>query len=164
MGKSQPDKAIPLAVIIGAHGIKGEVRLKLFTDDVKNLKRHASYDGGKLTLKSVRPNKDGAIAAFDQITDRNAAEAARGIELTISRADLPPLAEGEYYYSDLVGLPCISSNGDDLGRCVAVYNFGAGDVLEIQKPDDKKFMVPMNKDAVPEWDAARIMITAAFAE
>ncbi len=164
MGKSQPDKAIPLAVIIGAHGIKGEVRLKLFTDDVKNLKRHKTYDSGKLTLKSVRPNKDGAIAAFDEITDRNAAEAARGIELVVSRADLPPLEEGEYYYSDLVGLPCISSNGDDLGRCIAVYNFGAGDVLEIQKPDDKKFMVPMNADAVTSWSEDGILLTAEYCE
>lgn len=164
MGQSQPDKAIPLAVIIGAHGIKGEVRLKLFTDDVKNLKRHTSYDGGKLTLKSVRPNKDGAIAAFEEITDRNAAEAARGIELAISRADLPPLEEGEYYYSDLVGLPCMSSDGDDLGRCIAVYNFGAGDILEIQKPDDKKFMVPMNADAVTSWSEKGIFIAQEYSE
>ena len=164
MGKSQPDKAIPLAVIIGAHGIKGEVRLKLFTDDVKNLKRHTSYDGGKLTLKSVRPNKDGAIAAFDQITNRNAAEAARGTELVVSRDDLPPLEEGEYYYSDLVGLPCFSSDGTDLGRCIAVYNFGAGDVLEIQKPDDKKFMVPMNADAVTSWNDERICIAKEYCE
>ena len=79
------------------------------------------------------------------------------------RDALPALAEGEYYYTDLLGLPAISSDGDPLGTCVAVENFGAGDVLEIQRPNGKKFMVPMRAEAVPEWDAERIVITTAFA-
>jgi 16S rRNA processing protein RimM len=71
------------------------------------------------------------------------------------------LAEGEYYHTDLIGLPCISTDGADLGTCVTVENFGAGDVLEIERPDGKRFMVPMKADAVPEW-GSRIVIDAAF--
>ncbi len=155
--------AIVLAAISGAHGVTGEVRLKLFTDDVAGIKRQKSFNDGALTLTSLRPNKDGAIARFAEITDRNMAEKLRSTLLSVPREGLPPLAEGEYYHADLIGLPCVSTDGTDLGICVAVENFGASDVLEIQKPDRKKFMVPMNADAVPEW-GAQIVIDAAFAE
>ena len=74
---------------------------------------------------------------------------------------MPELGEGEYYYSDLLGLPCVSTDGTDLGTCVAVENFGASDVLEIQKSDGKKFMVPMTLEAVPEW-GEQIVIAAEF--
>ena len=152
-----------LAAIAGAHGVTGEVRLKLFTDDVSSLKRHKSFNGGALTLSSVRPHKGGAIARFAEIADRNAAEAARGSQLTVLRSALPTLAEGEYYHVDLIGLPCISTDGAPLGTCIAVENFGAGDILEIETPERKRFMVPMNIDAVPEW-GDRIVINAEFVE
>lgn len=157
------EKTVTLAAVAGAHGVTGEVRLKLFAESVDSLKRHKSYNGGALTLKSVRAHKGGAIARFVEIADRNAAEALRSTLLTVSRAELPALAEGEYYYSDLIGLPCISTEGTDLGFCVAVDNFGAGDILEIEKPDKKRFMVPMNAKAVPEWDD-RIVVDAAFVQ
>lgn len=156
-------KTVTLAAVAGAHGVTGEVRLKLFAESVDSLKRHKSYNGGALTLKSVRPHKGGAIARFAEITDRNAAEALRSTLLTVPRGELPPLGDGEYYYSDLIGLPCVSTDGTDLGICIAVENFGAGDILEIEKPDRKKFMVPMNALAVPEW-GERIVVDAAFAQ
>ena len=143
-------KPVTLAVIIGAHGVTGEVRLKLFTEDVDGVKAHKSFNDGALTLKSVRPGNN-IIARFAEITDRNAAEAARGTELTVPREALPPLGEGEYYHADLIGLPCVSTTGEDLGVCVAIENFGAGDVIEVQRPDGKRFMVPMKLEAVPEW-------------
>ncbi|HMU22196.1 MAG TPA: ribosome maturation factor RimM [Sphingorhabdus sp.] len=157
------DKAVTLAAISGAHGVTGEVRLKLFAESVDSLKRHKNYNGGALTLKTVRPHKGGAIARFAEITDRNAAEALRSTLLTVPRSELPALDDGEYYYSDLIGLPCVSTDGADLGTCIAVENFGAGDILEIGKPDRKKFMVPMNERAVPEW-GERIVVDAAFAQ
>jgi 16S rRNA processing protein RimM len=155
------NRPVTLAVIIGAHGVGGEVRLKLFAESLDSLKAHSSFSDGKLTLKSLRPGNN-IIARFAEITDRNAAEAARGTELTVPRDVLPPLAEGEYYHGDLIGLPCVSTDGEDLGLCVAVENFGAGDVLEIERPDKKRFMVPMNAQAVPEW-GERIVIDALFA-
>ena len=135
---------VTLAVIIGAHGIQGEVRVKLFCDTLANLKVHKSFNGGTLTPTSLRPNKDGALARFVEVTDRNAAEKLRGTELTVPREALPPLAEGEYYHVDLLGLPCVSTEGAELGTCIAVDNFGATDVLEIRKPDGKTCMVPMH--------------------
>ncbi len=154
------DRPVTLAVIIGAHGVTGEVRLKLFCEDADSLKAHKNFNGGTLTLTSLRPGNQ-IIARFAEITDRNAAEAARGTELTVARGALRPLAEGEYYHADLIGLPCVSTEGEDLGVCVAVENFGAGDVIEVERPDKKRFMVPMTADAVPEW-GERIVIDAGF--
>lgn len=146
------DRPITLAAIIGAHGVQGEVRLKLFSDTPESLRAYGVFDaaGRTLTLKNIRPGSNGAIARFAEITDRNDAEALRGTALSIPRSALPPLAEGEYYYVDLIGLPCIASDGEALGSVVAVENFGAGDILEIERPDGKRFMVPVNPDATPD--------------
>ena len=162
-----PEIQVTLAAISGAHGITGEVRLKLFGEGVAALKRYATFivsgSGGKLTLEKLRDDtKGGAIARFAEVTDRTAAEALRGTVLAVPRSTLPPLTEGEYYYADLIGLPAISTSGEDLGHCIAVDNYGAGDILEIERPDKKRFMVPMRAEAVPEW-GKRLVIEAAFA-
>lgn len=155
------DRPVTLAVIIGAHGVTGEVRLKLFAESVDSLKAHKTFNDGALTLRSVRAG-NAIIARFAEIADRNAAEAMRGTELTVPRSALPPLGEGEYYHADLIGLPCVSTTGEALGTSIAVDNFGAGDVLEIERADGKRFMVPMNADAVSAWDAARLVIDAIY--
>ena len=113
--------------------------------------------------------KGGAIARFAEVADRNAAEALRGTALTVPRSALPPLGEGEYYHADLIGLPAVSTDGEALGTCVAVENFGAGDVLEIERPPvdgkpGKRFMVPMRAEAVPEWSDRASVIDAAWVE
>ncbi len=140
---ADPNKPVSLAVIIGAHGVTGEVRIKLFADDLDSLKRHKSYNDGALTLKKVKPHKMGAIVRFTEITDRNAAEAARGTELTVPRSALPELDEDEFYHIDVIGLLCVSDAGDELGKVFAIYEFGAGDVIEIERASGKKFMVPV---------------------
>ena len=159
------DRPVTLAVITGAHGVTGEVRLKLFGEGVASLKRFRAFNDSALTLKKLRDDgKGGAIARFAEVTDRNMAEALRGTELTVPRADLPPLDAGEYYHADLIGLAAISDAGEALGTVVAVENFGAGDILDIEKPDGKRFMVPMIEAAVPEWDSERVVISSAFAD
>ena len=153
-------RPVTLAVIIGAHGVGGEVRLKVFAEDVASLKAHKSFNDGALTLKSLRDGNN-VIARFAEIADRTMAEKMRGTELTVPRDALPPLGEGEYYHTDLIGLPAVSTDGADLGRVVAVENFGAGDVLEIEQADGKRFMVPMTVEAVPEW-GERVVVDAGF--
>jgi 16S rRNA processing protein RimM len=134
---------VALAAIAGAHGISGEVRLKLFAESADSLKRHKQVRVGErlLTLASVKGDRT-PIARFAEISDRAAAEALRGQLLTVPRSALPPLEEGEYYHADLIGLPCESAAGDKLGRVVAVEDFGAGDILEIEKIDGRRAMVP----------------------
>ncbi|WP_373488761.1 ribosome maturation factor RimM [Blastomonas sp.] len=155
------DRPITLAVIVGAHGVTGEVRLKLFGSGLDGVKEHKSFNDGALTLTSLRPQKDMGIARFAEVADRNAAEKARGTELTVPRAALPPLAEGEYYYADLIGLAVESETGEALGTVRNVENFGAGDVLDIARADGKTFMAPV---AASEIAGERIVIDAAWAE
>ena len=163
------DKPVTLAAITGAHGVTGEVRLKLFGDGVAALKQHKAFNGGELTLENARDDKKGgAIARFAEVTDRNAAEILRGTLLTTDRSALPDLEEGEYYHTDLIGLAAVSSDGEQLGVVIAVENFGAGDVIEIERPaiegqKPKRFMVPMSEHAVPHWDDTQIVIHADFA-
>lgn len=158
-----PDRPVVLAVITGAHGLGGEVRLKLFGEGAESLKSHVGLNDGALTLRTVKPVKGGAIARFAEIADRSAAERARGTELTVPRSALPSLGDGEYYHHDLIGLVAVSTSGETLGSIVLVENFGAGDILEIERPNGKRFMVPMTTQAVPEWNAEQLVIDEAFA-
>lgn len=160
------NRPVTLAAIAGAHGVRGEVRLKLFGEGAEALRAFSVFDAGdrKLTLKSVRPANQGAVATFAEVGDRSAAEALRGTVLTVPRSALPPLAEGEYYHHDLIGLPCVSTDGAAIGHVAAVENFGAGDILEIEKPDRKRFMVPMTAQAVPAWNDDGVTVNTAFVE
>ncbi|MBT0671232.1 16S rRNA processing protein RimM [Novosphingobium profundi] len=165
------DKSVTLAAVAGAHGVTGEVRLKLFGEGVAALKRYRAFNDSSLTLKKLKDDgKGGAIARFEEVTDRTAAEKLRGTVLTVPREAMPDLAEGEYYHADLIGLAAVSDEGAVLGTVIAVENFGAGDVLEIERaePDEKgrvqRFMVPMTEAAVPSWDAEKLVVNAAFAE
>lgn len=159
------DFPVTLAAIAGAHGVQGEVRLKLFGESVAALKRHKAFNAGALTLVALRDDaRGGAIARFAEVADRNAAEALRGTQLSVPRSALPPLGPGEYYHADLVGLAACDAAGAVLGTCVAVENFGAGDVIEIARGDGRRFMVPMRAEAVPEWDHARLVIADGWAD
>ena len=135
---------VVLAAITGAHGIGGEVRLKLFGENIESLSRHRQVQVGErqLTLASVKGGSGAPIARFQEVTDRTAAEALRGSTISVPRSALPPLEEGEYYHADLIGLPCEGQDGAPLGTVVAVENFGAGDILEIERPDGKRAMIP----------------------
>lgn len=156
--------AVTLAAIIGAHGIGGEVRLKLFAESLESLRRHQSVSAGDrvLTLKSVKAAGGGApIARFAEVTDRDGAEALRGTLLSVPRSALPPLADGEYYHADIIGLACVDQGGEPLGAVVAIDNFGAGDVLEIERPGGRRAMVPF-KAGVADLVGGRILVDPVF--
>jgi 16S rRNA processing protein RimM len=158
-----PAETVVLAAIAGAHGIRGEVRLKLFAESLESLSRHEAVLVGEreLTLQSVKASGGTPVARFAEITDRSAAEALRGQLVSVPRAALPPLEEGEYYHSDLIGLTCESPEGEPLGTVVGVENFGAGDILEIEKPDGRRFLVPF-RDGIADLSEGRILADPAF--
>ncbi len=159
------DKPVTLAAVSGAVGVTGEVRLKLFGEGIAQLKQYKSFNGGTLNLTKIREdNKGGAVARFAEVTDRNAAEALRSTVLTIPRSSLPALGEGEYYHADLIGLAAESDTGEALGIVKDVANYGATDLIEIERPGGKLFLVPMIAAAVPEWDDKRLVVSADFAD
>ncbi|QYJ06310.1 ribosome maturation factor RimM [Qipengyuania flava] len=157
------DKPLTLAAVTGAHGVSGEVRLKLFGEGVDALKAIKSFNEGSLTLKKIRSdNKGGAIARFAEVSNRTSAEQLRGTALSVSREALPTLDEDEFYFSDLLDLAVVTDTGEAVGRVCAVENFGATDIVEIEKPDGKKFMVPLTKQAVPGWTTTELTISEDF--
>lgn len=147
---------IILAAVAGAHGVGGEVRLKLFGEGLDSVKRHKVLYAGErsLTVTGLRPGSAGAIARFAEIADRAAAEGLRGTLLSVPRAALPPLAGDEYYHADLIGLACVGPDGAALGSVVAVENFGAGDLLEIERPDGKRALIPFRPGIADLADGA----------
>ena len=158
-----PEEQVTLAAIAGAHGISGEVRLKLFAESIDSLRRHQAVQVGdrRLTLKSVKPGGGGAIARFAEIGDRTAAEGLRGQVLTVPRSALPPLEEGEYYHADLIGMACESAAGESLGSVVAVENFGAGDIVEIEQPNGRRTMVPF-RPGVADLAGGKLVVDPLF--
>jgi 16S rRNA processing protein RimM len=153
---------VVLAAVAGAHGIGGEVRLKLFAEDADSLKRHKQVQVGERAL-TIAALREGAspIVRFAGIADRSAAEALRGQLVTIPRSALPPLADGEYYHADLIGLPCQSAAGEPLGTVVAVENFGAGDIVEVERTDGRRAMVPF-REGVAELAGDRVVVDPEF--
>ena len=157
------DKRVALAAVAGAHGVKGEVRLKLFSDSSAGLASHEMvYVGGALRrLLSVRDGGKSAVARFDGVADRSAAEALRSQLVEVDRSALPALDEGEYYHADLIGLPCVDDAGRAVGTVAAVENFGAGDLLEVESPNGKRSLIPF-REPIARLEGKRVVLDPEF--
>ena len=157
------ERRVALAAVAGAHGVKGEVRLKLFTDSAANLKVHSKLvvGGAERRLIDVREGGKTAVARFEGVGDRTAAEALRGSLVEVDRDALPPLEEGEYYHSDRIGLPCIDQEGERVGTVVSVENFGAGDLLEVETTEARRSLIPF-RDGVADLVDGRIVLDPEF--
>lgn len=155
-----------LGVVIGAAGLRGEVKVKTFTAEPEALGRYGALtakDGRCFKVESLRPLKDDLVQVkFAGLGDRNAAEALKGIELFTARARLPETAPDEFYHADLVGLAAEDEAGRSIGRVSAIHNFGAGDVIEIAREDGDSALFPFTREFVPLIDvrAKRIVIAA----
>ena len=147
------------------HGIRGEVRLRSFTEDPAAVTGYGpleSEDGTRrFEIEALRPAKDHFVARLAGVADRDAAEKLTNIKLYVSRDKLPLIEDDEtFYHADLIGLAAVTPDGAALGTVTAILNFGAGDLVEI-KPDGggEPLMVPFTDAAVPEIDMqARRMV------
>jgi 16S rRNA processing protein RimM len=153
-----------LGVVTGAHGVRGEVKVKTFTAEPRSLVRYGALEdesGARRFKARIRGGARGlVIAAFDGVATRDQAEALKGVKLYVARAALPKPKRGEYYIADLVGLAAVNRDGTRLGRVSEVLNYGAGDVLEIARDDGTTLLLPFADRMVPEVDiaAGRIVI------
>ncbi len=149
---------IRVARIGAAHGVRGEVKLWSFTEDplaVANYGALETADGARrFDIESLRPARDFLVARLKGVDDRNAAEMLRNTELFVPRKRLPEIdEEGTFYHSDLVGLAAVTPEGAEIGKVVAVHNFGAGDLIEIAPAGGgASFMLPFTETVVPEVD------------
>lgn len=153
-----------IAAVIGAHGLKGEVKVKTFTATPDALARYRTLhakDGRVFTIAQLRPGKaDEAVATLAEVVDRNTAESLRGLELFVKRDALPAPDENEFYHADLIGLTAMDEADRVIGTIRAIHNYGAGDVIEIARGDGDTVMLPFVKDFVPLVDlkAGRVVI------
>ncbi len=152
-------KRVCLGKIVGAHGVKGLVKVLPFGDDpllIETLGPAYTSETGPGTLSIAMKNSAGNkywLAAVDGVTERNGAEALRGTELYVPRESLPKIEnENSFYFSDLVGIKALNDAGKEIGEIIAVQNFGAGDLLEIKPPMGESYYLPFNKEFVKNVD------------
>jgi 16S rRNA processing protein RimM len=156
---------ICVARIGAAHGVRGAVKLWTFTEDPFAVKRYGpllSKDGKRqFELAQAREAKDHLVATFKGVTTRDEAERLNGNELYVAREKLPATEEDEYYHTDLIGLAAVTTDGDALGRVLAIHNFGAGDIIEISPLKGATMLLPFSNAVVPEVDLAggRVVIS-----
>jgi len=143
-------KKICIAKIAAPHGVKGLVKILPYAEDVGLIEAVQEFD---ITLKN--PSGKYILAEIAGVNSREAVEAIKGTELYVDRAALPDLEDGEYYIEDLVGMMCVhAESGEEIGKVIAVPNYGAGDLLEIKPKSGSKyhgaFLVPFNDETAPE--------------
>ena len=147
-------KRIQIGVITTSHGIKGLVKIRPLVEDERLLEGEVFTSETEdktisVTLKS--PMKNIWLANIEGIADKTGADALRGTKLYLDRSALPAPDEDEFYYSDLIGLPVESPEGDTIGEIIAVENFGASDLLDIKPAEGgSSFYLPLTDDIVPE--------------
>jgi 16S rRNA processing protein RimM len=153
-----------VARIGAAHGVRGAVKLWTFTEDPFAIRHYGpllSKDGKRqFEVATAREAKDHLVATFKGVTTRDEAERLNGIELYVARDKLPATDDDEYYHTDLIGLAAVTTDGDSLGRVLAIHNFGAGDIIEIAPPKGPTMLLPFTNAVVPEVDlkSGRVVI------
>ena len=158
MAEDKPARIL-LGRIAGAHGIRGEVLIHSYAEAPQDIAAYGPLcdaDGAKtFTITRAKLTAKGVVARLAGISDRDAAERLKGVELYVTRDRLPPPAEGEFYHADLIGLTAIDPAGRAFGRVTAVHNFGAGDLIEIRLTGSgKSELVPFTDATVPQLDVA----------
>ncbi len=161
-----PHRLVLLGVFGAAQGVRGEVRVKSYTDDPKAIGAYGALTdraGARVfVFETLRPLKDDMLVArVKGIATRDAAQALTGVEIFARRDQLPPPDADEFYYDDLVGLAAVTREGAALGRVVALSNFGAGDILEVAPENGgETLLLPFSKTVAVEIDftGGRIVI------
>ena len=161
LGSTSGDKAPPglvcLGVVLGAHGVRGAVRIKSFAMNASDIAAYGplqSEDGTRFELTVRGVSRGAVLAEIDGIDRREAAEAMQGTRLFVARDALPDTEEDEYYHADLIGLSARTASGETYGVVRGSYDYGAGDVIEIEREMDRPILFPFTRENVPEIDLA----------
>ena len=155
-----------LGVFGAAQGVRGEVRIKSFTDDPKSIGGYGPLTdktgARRFVVESLRPLRDDMLVArLKDVTTRDDAAALTDVEIFVRREQLPPPDADEFYYDDLIGLAAVTREGEALGKLVGLRNFGAGDILEISpESGGETLLLPFTKAVAVDIDfaAGRVVI------
>jgi 16S rRNA processing protein RimM len=145
-----------VGAITGPHGVRGLVKVKPFTEVPEDVAAYGPVEdetgNRRFTLRVTGAAKGQVIVAVDGVGDRDAAEALKGERLYVERTALPDPDDGSFYHADLIGMDVVATDGSPLGTVTALYDFGAGDVLEFRGADGKARMLPFTEQVVPTVD------------
>lgn len=160
---AEPSNRICVGAIAGAFGVRGEVRLKSFCavpEDIATYGPLTTEDGSRrFSVKLTRPVTGGLGARLSGVETKEQADALKGVTLWADRAALPALGDDEFYHADLIGLEVMDTGGASLGRVRAIYDHGAGDILEVYGTSGI-LLIPFTRAAVPTVDLAARRIVA----
>ena len=152
-------KRVLLGVVVAAHGIRGDVRIKSFAGEPMDIGAYGPLSdetGTKHWQVEPRAESKGAVIAhIEGVNDRNAAEALKGLRLYVEREALPQTGEREWYQADLIGLTVVGTDGRDWGRVLSFHDYGAGSSMEVSGGDGKAVVVPFTRATVSEVDVGQ---------
>ena len=153
-----------MGVVVSAFGVRGEVRIRPFTSQPENIAHYSEIfdESGehKFSVESFRVKNGTVLARLSGVVSRNAAEALAGMHLYASRQSLPQTEQDEWYYAELIGLDAYGNDGALLGCVKAVWDFGAGDVLELECMENKEqsMLIPFTRENVAEVSVSDVRI------
>jgi len=157
------DRKVCIGVIAGAHGVRGQVRVKSFTAEPQDVTAYGPVTDAsgarQFDLRITGAARGMMLAKIDGVGDRNAADLLRGTELYVDRDRLPEPDEDEFYYADLIGLDAVSTDGTALGSVRAMHNFGAGDMIELDNGSGKTELLPFTAAVVASVDLEAGVVT-----
>lgn len=147
-------------VFLSPRGLKGHVKIKSFLEEPAYFKTYSPFcdeEGNKKynIIKVLDEPKGEASVVLEGVNDRTAAETLKGSKLMLSRTQLPDLANDVFYHADLIGLQVLSVGEHSLGTVQGVYNFGAGDILDIRLLTEKDVMLLFSHETVPEVNVSK---------
>ena len=147
-----PVDIVVLGKIVGPYGLRGAVKVHPFADDPLAwaklpywwIGQEGSDSAGwhQTRLIKCKAHGDLLIAELESLPDRNASEAAHGVLVGVPREMLPPVAENEYYWADLIGLEVFNTHDQSLGHVLGLIETSANDVLRIGDGDEKERLLP----------------------
>ena len=151
----EPNTRVCVGVVTGAHGLRGLVRVRPFTDVPEDVGAYGpveAEDGSQSFVLDVRnrTGKGQILVQIEGVDDRTKAEALKGLKFFVPRDRLPEAEEDEFYHADLLGLTIVGQDGAVIGTVRAVQNFGGGDILDINEADGSVSNIPFTLAAVPE--------------
>ena len=153
--------------VAGVYGVKGWVRVESFTDPPENILRYTPWclqgksEAQTLSVAEGRRHGKRVLARLETVDDRDAAAELSGMEIFVERAQLPEVANGQYYWTDLEGLEVVTTDGTSLGNVNSMISAGANDVLVVC--GDSRRLIPfIVGDTVQSVDIEAGTITVAW--
>lgn len=157
----KPSDLIAVGAIVAAHGVKGNLKIKPLTDDPERFKElQLVYVELKddsviqLHIKDIKINDGFILLAFDEVSDRNTAESLRGGLICITKQELLPLSDNEFYQFEVVGYDVKTTNGELLGKVEEILDLSANDVLVV-KSREKEFLIPLIREVIKKINRER---------